>query len=659
VQTFAGIRPADLEPDLESSLARADAALDEAVAASLDTAAVLVHLDRASRHALAGYGRTGTLWAVHPDADLRAASTKALVRFEAWRARAFARQDLYGALGVLGVDGLDAPGRRHLELWRASQRVNGAHLDETSREELARLQDRAAELASGIEAGFTSDLPVLELARSDVDGLPADAVDRLEPGATPGSIRVPVDYQTRDAFLTHVKRRDLRELFWRRLNDRGLATTLEPMRELYDVRRQVARLAGFESWAALRTSNSSVGSVEAAVAILDDLAGPSRRASEAFIDACEAVLDGELGDDGYRPWDLYRAIGAMTSALGTDREAIRPYLPLDAVAEGLFRLAREVFGIRVEDGEVGMGWHEDVRTLLLVDDATDQVLGTCLWDPWDRPGKMAGTVGFMDVIAAPPADADGHVPPVDTMLVTMFPKPAPGARTHISVGDAEVLFHEFGHVLDFTIGIRRSVALDDAWWGRDWVEGPSFSMGAWGRSPAVMATYARHPETGEPVPASLVEPLELVQAIEDVPYIARYLQLARVDLAVHGPAAVDLDELWQRTADDSPFPDPVGAFRPFALSMTAGGYDAALYGVDYALTIRDELVAAFAAGGWLSPDVGRAYVREVLRPGAFVPPTERLAAFLGHQPTSAPLIARLERAVDTVRAAAVGAREPR
>jgi hypothetical protein len=132
------------------------------------------------------------------------------------------------------------------------------------------------------------------------------------------------------------------------------------------------------------------------------------------------VLDGELGDDGDIPWDLYRAIGAMTSALGTDREAIRPYLPVDAVAEGLFRLARQVFGIRVEDGEVGMGWHEDVRTLVLVDDATGEVLGTCLWDPWDRPGKMAGTVGFMDVIAAPPADADGHRPPVDTMLVTMF-----------------------------------------------------------------------------------------------------------------------------------------------------------------------------------------------------------------------------------------------
>jgi Zn-dependent oligopeptidase len=654
MESLAGVTAADLEPALDERLRRADEALDAAVAAAPDTAGVLVHLDRASRHAVSGFGRTGSLWAVHPDTDVRAAATSAMIRFESWRSRTFARQDLYDALATLEDADLDGPQRRHLSLWRASQRLNGAHLDEAGRQALAGLQHRAAELASAIDTGFPADLPILELRREDLDGLPADVLDRFAGGEAPGTVRVPVDFQTRDAFMAHVRRRDLRERFWRALYDRGLATTLEPMRELFDVRRQIATLAGFGSWAELRTSISSVGSVAAAEAILDDLAGPSRRAAEAFIEACEAALDGQLGDEGYRPWDQYAAIRELTAALGTDREAIRPYLPVEAVAGGLFRLAREVFGVRVDDGEPGLGWHEDVRTLVISDDATGEVLGVCLWDPWDRPGKMAGTVGFMEVIEVMPPDADGRFPPVATMLVTMFPKPPPGGRTHISVGDAEVLFHEFGHVLDFTIGMRTSVALDDSWWGRDWVEGPSFSIGFWARSPTVIATYARHPDTGEAVPAALVEPLDTVQAIEDVPYVARYLQLARVDLAVHGPEPVDLDEVWRRAAADSPFPEPAVGFRPFALSMVSGGYDAALYGVDYALTIRDELLAEFARGGWLSPAVGRAYIRDVLAPGAFVPPTERLATFLGHPPTSAPLIAKLEGAIEAVRAATSG-----
>ena len=102
-----------------------------------------------------------------------------------------------------------------------------------------------------------------------------------------------------------------------------------------------------------------------------------------------------------------------------------------------------------------------------IDDATDEVLGTCLWDPWDRPRQDGGHGRVHGRRRGRrPRTPTGTCRRSITMLVTMFPKPAPGARTHISVGDAEVLFHEFGHVLDFTIGIAplRS-PLDDAWWG--------------------------------------------------------------------------------------------------------------------------------------------------------------------------------------------------
>ena len=363
-------------------------------------------------------------------------------------------------------------------------------------------------------------------------------------------------------------------------------------------------------------------SVGAAEAILDGMAGPSRSAAAAFIEACEAVLADQLGGDAFQPWDQFAGIDALTRSIGTDREAVRPYLTVDGVTDGLFRLAREVFGIRVEERAGGMGWHEDVRTLALIDDATGEQLGTCLWDPWDRLGKMAGTVGFMDLIEAdaPERGTDGPFPPAVTMLVTMFPG-RPTVRGHTSASATRRSCSTSSATSSTSRSGRGSRSSSPMAGGaRDWVEGPSFSIGFWSRAPEVIATYARHPETGEPVPAALVEGLALAQAIEDVPYVAKYLQLARVDLAVHGPVPVDLDEVWRRAAADSLFPDPLGAFRPFALSMIAGGYDAALYGVVYSLEIRDELLAAFARGGWLSPETGRAYIREVLAPGAFVPP---------------------------------------
>ncbi len=195
--------------------------------------------------------------------------------------------------------------RRHLELWRASQRVNGAHLDDPGRDELGRLQGRASELASAIEAAFTDDLPVLELSRADIEGLPADVVDRLEPGAAPGTVRVPVDYQTRDAFLTHVRRRDLRERFWRR-------STTAASRRRSNRCASCSTCGGRSRARRVRVvggpadGDRRCGSVAAAEAILDDLAGPSRRAADAFIDACQATLDAELGGDGIQPWDQFR-----------------------------------------------------------------------------------------------------------------------------------------------------------------------------------------------------------------------------------------------------------------------------------------------------------------------------------------------------------------
>ena len=406
-----------------------------AVDAAGDPARVLHHLDRAARHAIAGYGRSATLWAVHPDPAVREAAQSSMVRYEAWRSRTFARRDLFGVLAAIDESALAAPDARHLSLWRSSQRINGAHLDDAGRSELERLIGRASELAVAVSAAFTDDLPYLEVSPEALDGLAAEVIGRFEPGA-PGTVRVPVDYQTRDPFLGQVRDRGLRERFWRTFQDRGLATSLEPMRELFETRRQIARLSGFESWAALRTATSSVRSVAAAEAILDEMAGPSRSASAAFIEACGAVLADQLDGDAFQPWDQFAGIDALTRSIGVDREAVRAYLTVDAVTDGLFRLAREVFGIRVEERPGGMGWHEDVRTLALIDDATGEQLGTCLWDPWDRHGKMAGTVGFMDLIEAdaPAPGTDAPFPPAVTMLVTMFPRPADGGAAHSGSG---------------------------------------------------------------------------------------------------------------------------------------------------------------------------------------------------------------------------------
>ncbi len=193
--------------------------------------------------------------------------------------------------------------------------------------------------------------------------------------------------------------------------------------------------------------------------------------------------------------------------------------------------------------------------------------------------------------------------------------------------------------------------MDAGWWGIDWVEGPSLSMGNWACAPEVLATFARDPDTGESISAEAADALAAMQRLDNLPYLERYLSLGRLDLAVHGPEAVDLDEAWRAAWAPNPVPQPADHFQPFNMIMAVSGYDGALYGISWAMAIRDAILDAFAREGWRNGETGRRYVRAVLAPGPFVPPVDRLAAFLGHELTTGPLVAAVAGALDTARAA--------
>ncbi len=652
VKTYAGLQPNDLEADLEHGIGLADAAVDQAIsiATTGDARAALGQLERTARHSIAAYGRSAALRTVHPDLAIREVAAEAQARFDAWQASVFARPDLFAALDAVDDAPLTPAERRHLDLWRANGRINGAHLDGAARDEMKAAQERASQLSIEISDRFVAEVPIMELTLEELDGLPAQLLDTLEPGAVPGTRRLRVEFATRDEVLTGVRRRDIRERFWWLLGERSAATNREPMRELFELRRRIAQLAGFASWAELKTSTAAMRTVETASASLEALDGPVRPAAEAFITACTAALGGRPGDDGFEPWDQYVAVAELGRGLGVDRESLRRFLPLQGVLDGLFRLSREVFGIRVEERPQALGWHEDVRTLALIDEATGEEIGLCLFDPYARDGKDASTDAYMDLLATDGPAADGLQPPGVTMLVTMVPKPAQGRPTLLSVGDVDGLFHEFGHVLDFTIGSRRWPVMDAGWWGIDWVEGPSMSMGNWACSPEVLATFAQDPDTGESISAEVAEALAAMKGLDNLPYLERYLALGRLDLAVHGPEAVDLDEAWRRAWAPNPVPQPAEHFQPFNMIMEVSGYDGALYGVSYAMVVRDAILDAFAREGWRNGETGRRYVNEVLAPGPFVPPAERLAAFLGHELNADPLLAGAAEALDVARA---------
>ena len=549
---------------------------------------------------------------MHPDPAIREAANAALGRIAAWRAEAFSRSDLSRMLERIDDAALDVAQQGQVRLWRTNARVAGGHLDDAGRAELAALITRVTAARDAILEGF-GDAPTMEIEEGLLADLPrtwwrpSDSARRRRRG------RCPLPTAVRDEIMRGVSDRAARERFWRLLQDRGRGDNTEPMAELFRVRRSIAHLAGFASWASLRTSVMAFGSPEAARDALDDLAAAAHPVTRDYIAACEAALGDEI-DGGYQLWDQFRGQAMLARGVGVDEAAFRRYLPMDRVVAGLFDLTREVFGIRVEERHERLGWHHDVRTLALFDDATGEQIGVCLWDPFERDGKMAGAIAFMEMLEADVPGVDGRRPPVVSMLVTTFPEAGDG--THNGSHSTRSTRCSTNSATCSTTRRCAARRLARRELVGDRLRGGTVvllrGLGAHACRPR--AVCGRSGDGGGD-PEDAVAMLRVGQAIEDISFLERYIALGRLDLAVHGPVEVDLDEAWRTAWAENPIPEPSGGFRPFPFSMVAGGYDAAVYGIPYALAVRDELLGAFESAGWLDPVVGRAYVERLLGPG--------------------------------------------
>ena len=579
METYAGLRPEDLNAPSSEGTALADADVDAAIASASagDVRAVLDHLTRAARHSIGAYGRSAALRTVHPELAIREAAGEAQERFDGWQASVFARRDLFAALDGLDGSSLAAADRRHLDLWKATGRINGAHLDRAARDELKASRERATQLSIEISERFVAEAPIMELTPEELEGLPAQLLDSLEPGTAPGTRRLRVEFASRDEVLTGIRRRDVRERYWWLLGERSAATNREPMRELYEVRRRIARLAGFASWAELRTSTARCGPSTRRRPRSTRSTAPHDRPPRRFSRPVRRRwATGRRGR--IRPWDQFVAVAELGRGLGVDRESLRRFLPLEGVLDGLFRLAREVFGIRVEERPDALGWNDDVRTLALIEESTGMSSGCACSTPMRATARTrAPTRTWM---SSRPTDrrTDGLQPPAVTMLVTMFEagpgSTGPAVRQRRRRAVPRVRARAGLHDRLAEVARLRRRLVGDRLGGR-----PVAVHGLLGTAPDVLATFARDPETGESIAAQAVQALAAMQGLENLPFLERYLSLGRLDLAVHGPDAVDLDEAWQRAWAPNPLPQPADHFQPFNMIMVVGGYDAALYGV--------------------------------------------------------------------------------
>ncbi|MFN9479357.1 MAG: M3 family metallopeptidase [Betaproteobacteria bacterium] len=554
---FDRIRPEHYEPAFELALAEHRAELDAIAnnAAAPDFDNTVAALDRAGRRLadlqnlfenLCGAETSPALQEVERKMQPRLAAHHNVVLTDP---RLFARIDaVHARRAQLSLDGeaLRLVERLHLDFVRA-----GARLDAAGRARMGEIVARLAALTTQFEQNVLADEADYTLvlrSEAELAGLPPFVRDAARGAARERGIDdgwvVTLNRSLIVPFLTFSDRRDLREAAfraWTTRGERGGATDNRAIaREILALRAEQARLHGYASYADYALADRMAQRPVTAVALLEQVWGPARARAQAERDAL-AELARTLGQtEPIEPWDWrYYAERLRQARYAVDDAAVKPYFSLERMVEALFDCAQRLFGLRFVPRPDLPVYHPDVR-VYEVFGRDGAAVGLFLADNFARQTKRGGA--WMSEYRGQSRNG-AEVRPIIANH-NNFAKAAAGAPTLLSLDDARTLIHEFGHGLHGLLSnatYARLAGTNVLW---DFVELPSQIFEHWIQDPAVLQRHARHHQTGEPIPAELIERLQRAQRFNKGFDTVEYTACALLDMALHARAdadGVDLD----------------------------------------------------------------------------------------------------------------------
>ncbi|MFQ2921409.1 oligopeptidase A [Aeromonas allosaccharophila] len=409
------------------------------------------------------------------------------------------------------------------------------------------------------------------------------------------------------------------------------------MSELLTLRRELAQLLGFANYAELSLATKMADKTEQVVRFLTDLAAKSLPQGKAELEEIRAFAAEQHGQSELAAWDLaYYAEKLKQHKFSISDEQLRPYFPASKVVKGLFEVVKRVFGMKVRE-RLGIDtWHTDVRFYDIFD-AEDELRGSFYLDLYAREHKQGGA--WMDVCLGRRYRQDGSLQKPVAYLTCNFNGPVDGKPALFTHNEVVTLFHEFGHGIHHMltrIDVAGVAGINGVAW--DAVELPSQFLENWCWESEALAFISGHYETGEPLPADLLEKMLTARNFQAAMQMLRQLEFALFDFRLHqefdpaNPAQLPalLDEVRSQVAVMTP-----PAFNRFQHSFShifAGGYAAGYYSYKWAEVLSADAFSRFEEEGIFNPATGQSFLENILEKGGSKEPMELFRAFRGREP---------------------------
>ena len=496
----------------------------------------------------------------------------------------------------------------------------------------------ALKATNAFSLNITDEAKVAELPDFVKEGLAADAASRGQEGWT-----VTLDAPSYGPFMTYSSQRDLKEQLYKAYNTRakgGEFDNMENIRKIANLRLQIANLLGYETYADY---------------VLEDRMAESRSTVNNFLDElCDATMGyakkdvatvtefaHSLGFEGdLMPWDWgYYNEKFKEAKYSINDEQIKPYLKLENAVDAVFMLAGKLYGLTFTPAPEIETYHPEASAYE-VKDENGELMAILYLDFFPRESKRQGA--WMPEFRGVKVKNGVEQRPL-VQLVMNFTKPTANTPSLLTFDEFTTFLHEFGHGLHGILAKGKYEIINGTAVKRDFVELPSQIMENWATEKEYLDLWAKHYETGEAMPAELIEKL-----IAAKNYLAAYFNIRQLSFGM-------LDMAWHTIT--TPYEGDVLAFELEALKPTqvmpvvegcamgpgfthifSGGYASGYYGYKWAEVLAADAFSYFKEKGIFSEEVADKFRYEVLEKGGHEHPMDLYVKFRGHKPQTQALI---------------------
>jgi peptidyl-dipeptidase Dcp len=661
---FDRIRDADYPPAFEAGM---DEQLREVSAIAHNAAAptfanTIVALERAGRLLERVETTFSNLNACNTDPQMQQIDTDMAPRLTAQRDAIHLNPALWSRVDALynhreslhlDPESLQLLTRYHTLFVRA-----GARLNEAQQARLKDLNKQISALTTRFKQNVlkaTAEGAVIVEDVAELDGLSAEQVGAAAAAASArgltGKWLIALQNTTNQPVLAQLANRSLRERIYRASTGRGVGGATDNtavIAELVLLRAERAALLGFPDHAAYQIADESAGTPEAVRGMIAQVAPAALARAQAEAADLQRVIDAEAASAGkpsfaLQPWDWsFYAEKVRKSRYDFDQALVAPYFELDHVLEdGVFYAAHELYGLSFRERHDLPVYQQDVR-VFEVFDAGGKPLALFLADYFARDNKQGGAWMTSYVsqsrLLQEKAVVANHL---------NIPKPQPGQPVLLTFDEVTTMFHEFGHALHGMLSDVHYPLLSGTAVPRDFVEYPSQYNEMWAREPSVVAHYARHYQTGAPMPPELLAKVLAAQNFNQGYATLEYLEAALLDQAWHqitvpqAPSAqrvpaFERDALHASGLDYPPVPPRYHS--TYFAHIFQGGYSAGYYAYLWSEVLARDTGQWFHTHGGLTRANGDYLRTHVLARGRSEDPQVLFRDFYGRAPEIGPLL---------------------